>query len=144
MTVTKTKKSISNFLDGITPEPIKTNFQLITSSISDALKPILTLFKPLKIFIPILKLFGAGFLKSLNLFKKSNKAVAKNNDTIKQHTVLTKDQMDATKKQTVLTKEQMEMQMAGVVLLPQQQLLLLLLLPQQQLLLRLILIAKKI
>ena len=106
----KTKKSISNFLDGITPEPIKTNFQLITSSISDALKPILTLFKPLKIFIPILKLFGAGFLKSLNLFKKSNKAVAKNNDTIKQHTVLTKDQMDATKKQTVLTKEQMEMQ----------------------------------
>lgn len=106
----KTRESISNFLEGITPEPIKTGFQLITSSIQSALEPILTLFKPLKIFIPIMKLFGVSILTAFRRFKQLFKTVEKDNKVIAEHTVITKEQMDATKKHTVLTKEQMQVQ----------------------------------
>ncbi len=106
----KTREGIANFLDGLTPEPIKTGFQLITSSIQSALEPILTLFKPLKIFIPIMKAFGAGLLIAGKRIKRLFKSVEKTNDATEQMTLFTKEQMSATKKQTEITKEQTEVQ----------------------------------
>ena len=106
----KFREKVGNFIAGITPEPIRTGFQLIITSIQSALEPILTLFKPLKIFIPIMKFFGVGILGAVKRFKQLFKTVEKDNKVIAEHTVLTKEQMDATKKLTVLTKEQMEAQ----------------------------------
>ena len=54
----KTREKVSNFITGITPDPIVDAFRTFTSAFSTAIQPLLGFLKPLKIFIPLIKLFG--------------------------------------------------------------------------------------
>ena len=54
----KTRQSVGNFITGITPDPIIDAFRTFTSAFATAIQPLLGFLKPLKIFIPLIKLFG--------------------------------------------------------------------------------------
>ena len=61
----KTRETVGNFISGITPDPIIDAFRTFTSAFATAIQPLLGLLKPLKIFIPLFKIFGFLFGKTI-------------------------------------------------------------------------------